>query len=354
MALYVVLILILIIGSCFSYFFEWFDHSKAGFYTFWGICIILIFLAGFRYYVGTDFEAYKNLYGALRGGHSVGNHFEFGYVCFMWIVASTFSPYIVFFCLASAAIVLPVAVTVKRESKNPIFSLTLFVLLYFFFASMNIMRQYMAAAIVFWAANKYISEKKLVKYCVAVAVAALFHTSACLCVLLYAVNWIKFTKKNILIILIVSGVFVVFAKPITALVLRALPQYATYIDASAGSAYSDLIMQLMTFLGLLYYYGRKESDQFAINRNLFYCCAIFSAVMSLLAGINIMFARMGTYFYLESVLSIPYVISCSRTKKWRNVVFFAFLGLGTAICIRYLLHNNGGVVPYRFALSLKS
>lgn len=311
-----------------------------------GICLYLILFSGFRYYVGTDYWAYIDAYNQLVAGSFYNWHFEIGFLTFMKAIAFFKVNYIWFFSIVSAAIIVPIAKTIKERSPYPIFSITLYVLFYFFCSSFNTPRQFIAIAIIVWS-SKYIFNKSFGKYFIAVAIATLFHTSALLFIGLYFIGKIKITNKIKFAMVIFVVVVALFGGKLLTMLLKFFPQYAIYIGYESGSATSDLIVQILLLFSLekvrSYIIADTERQQF----NFFYSCTFFAIIISVMSRFNIMLARLGSYFYVFSIIAIPFCVY--HAKRNKRLYYFMFLLLGIMICVRYLMHNNCGVVPYKLS-----
>ena len=164
--------------------------------------LITILLAGLRdYEVGIDTINYlskKRYWLGAISAESLGAYMKYymgiGYgeplfALLCGFVAQTFGNYSVFLLLVHAIIVSGVYIGAYRFRKiaNPAFVLLLFYLV-FYNHSLNIMRQYMAMAIVF-AALADVPRKKYIRYSVAVIFAAMFHTSALLGLGAVVIHW---------------------------------------------------------------------------------------------------------------------------------------------------------------------
>ncbi len=175
-------------------------------HLFWLFSVLSILiptlLAGLRdYEIGTDTMNYfklKRYWAGAVSAESLGAYMKYymgiGYgeplfALLCGFVAQVFGNYSVFLFVVHAVIVTGFYIGAYRFRKevNPAIVLVVFYLLYYC-QSLNIMRQYMAMATVF-AALADITEKKYLRYCICVAVAVLFHTSALLGLGILAIHW---------------------------------------------------------------------------------------------------------------------------------------------------------------------
>ena len=125
------------------------------------LAIIPMFLvSAFRYNVGTDYDKrYAYDYYQLAKGHDVDN-LEIGfktidYICLLF----TKEPYLLF-AVTSLIILALIFEVVYKKSTNKILSIAIFFLGGYFFASLNIVRQYVAFALVLLGYQFLMDENK--------------------------------------------------------------------------------------------------------------------------------------------------------------------------------------------------
>ena len=143
------------------------------------IVIALSLVAGFRAYsVGRDTYEYVAMFNRFYGGGEFNKDPIFALIC-RGIMALIPSPTFVF--LVFAVITYGCIVFRFWELRN-ISSFTYGVMMFFsfyFFESMNICRQFVAVAIVFFS-TRYLQKKKYIAYIVGIIIAYFFHFSAVL------------------------------------------------------------------------------------------------------------------------------------------------------------------------------
>jgi len=174
----------------------------------WGMLLLSLLsiafpvvLAGLRdITIGIDVKNYLNFpeywAGAIKErslleylkDYAAYGHGEPLFGLYLGIIARTTGNYRTFLFLSHLVIVTGVYIGAfrMREHAPPALTLLLFYL-FFYNQSLNVIRQYMAMAIVF-AALRDVTERKYLRYCIVVGVSALIHTSALLA-LGYLVIW---------------------------------------------------------------------------------------------------------------------------------------------------------------------
>lgn len=170
----------------------------------------LIFVAGFRYYVGTDFGYY---YKALRTmpprlNEAVRTFDEPGFPLLATIVSWFTKDGSVFILICSLITIGLFLLTAYCNEKSYIMITLLFVLEGVWDGSFNGVRQYLAAAILF-SGHRLIYDKKLVKWLLVVFLAMCFHVSAIVMATLFFLLRNKVNVRNIL--LLAAGTYIVAA-----------------------------------------------------------------------------------------------------------------------------------------------
>ena len=196
---------------------------------------LLILILGLRHDVGKDYPTYELIY-------NVPDSVQANATEPVWHLINYILRYLGFqargfFFFTSVALMICFYKGIKSMSSNFYISVTLFVLSGFYFESANIVRQYVAIALLFYA-FPYLLEGKIRKYMVWILLAALFHTSALLIfpfillsrlryppILLFSALIISFLWGNSLLNILINYVM-------PSLATFNLYQYGVYLQAS--------------------------------------------------------------------------------------------------------------------------
>lgn len=120
--------------------------------------LTLFFFSGFRFEVGTDYEGYVAIFEIILSEGVNEVLIEPGFETLIVIIQLFSENPQYLFVLSSLFILLFLYKGIKEQTSSVLFSLVLFVELYQFFYSLNIIRQYMAIVVCFFAL-KYVKEK---------------------------------------------------------------------------------------------------------------------------------------------------------------------------------------------------
>ena len=245
-----------------------------------------------------------------------------------------------------------IAYTIYRYSPSILLSLVLFYSVFGPFMAMhNIMRQWIAGAIVFYSI-KFIIQKKLVLFLITIAVAAGFHFSALVFWPIYFLSKINYKTTSLAIIWLISLAFV--SKPDTALlvlekVLFFIPkQYAWAIfDPRFNPAREDLglvlIFKQLIFLYLLYAYNKIKVPEYKMIVLLSIIGIIFG---NLFANVRYV-GRANIYFSVFTILALPMAIHYTFKRYERVLASFSLYFLCTILFLRQLTADAHDIFPYR-------
>lgn len=299
----------------------------------------MILLAGFRYDVGIDFQSYWDVF-----LHADSYLTEFGHRALCLLLSMFgFGPQMIFLLYAFVITYF----TCKTLSGFFPQYLCLICLLYFvsdYFASMNIMRQYMAT-IFFLYSIRYIRSRSVVKYFTCILLAACFHYSALFLLPFYWLLGINFSKSVIWIILIFVVVISMFF-PVASL-LVGIPKYGEYIGLAVNSSANlglGFLSRLIVLVLMVFLKDRiisKNAYSLYIINGIF-----FSICIALLFKDFIVFLRLSYYFQILFPVAIALLLDSltykSKLLMFPVVVSYAFLLL-MASC-----NTEAKTIPYQY------
>lgn len=152
------------------------------------VFLILAGVSALRWQVGTDYWAYDRNFDTYVAEFETGVGIlgEPGIRTMAWLSHAIGAGSAGMFALAAVITVGLIVRTLWRWSVAFGFSVAVFILAGEWHGSFNGVRQYVAAAILF-AGHRYVIERKFLKWLLVVLVATLFHTSAVVGLLMYAI-----------------------------------------------------------------------------------------------------------------------------------------------------------------------
>lgn len=307
------------------------------------IVIVLSLLSGLRSSIGdTGYYLYSYKY-IMPNITDVTLLKDWGFAFIQkFLLYFNVSPQVYLFIISFITIYF-IVFTLKKYTVSFPASLFLFICSGIYVSTMNGMRQYLVAAIVFAGTSLIIKNKKI-SYFILILVLSTLHSSVLVMIPIYFIVRRKAWSKSILVLIatFIMG-FVLFNKLFSffTIVLNNT-QYGEYIDTFGSEAYAGVntFRILVAFVPVLLSFLLK--NKFYNNKwNLYDLLTNFSILnflMILLGFYNWIFARMAIYFDLYNLILIPFLI-WKLNKKDRTILLFIM-----SIC--YILFLKKELDPY--------
>ena len=339
----------------------------------------MFFISAIRYNVGTDYEKrYVADYYTLLEGKNVGN-LEIGfkaidYLCLFF----TKEPYLIF-VITSLIILAIIFEVIYKKSSNRILSIIIFFLGGYFFATLNIIRQYISVAFILLGYQFLMSENKKKSYIgfVICAILAFFmHSSSIICFII-----ILLTKKNIMdarwviplsiLILILNKNIMVILTPIIK--NTRFNVYLTGKFTTGELSILQIVENLIIYLAMYfsYYFEKKQGKELDKQGITLLNIQGLALLLTVSGVIHTLFIRMAIYFVAFQIISIPYFFSILQfntitdkiNKKFKKnlktktveIIIYSCIVLGFSAMFIYtnILNNDNEVLPYKTIFSIK-
>ena len=364
--------------ACFavSAFFAWLAKktgSKTKFILFSVISIsVTVLLAGLRdFSIGIDTENYmtRTLYwdGAIKSAtltdyiykYIISGYGEPFFALLIGVVAQFTGDFKIFLSIAHLVIVTGVYIGAFRLKKyvNPEIVLLIFYL-FFFNHSLNVIRQYMAMAIVF-AFFADILERKYIRYCIAVVVALQFHTISVVAFGLLAVHIILYVPKKIGTVFQRSAVLAVLLaaavlgfSPLVRLAIKLGFLNGRYAFIFEGEIEPAVIIMLCVAAGLAgAFYFRREMREKCPFYDYLIMCSVCYMILLILTFFVASSKRIALYFGMADMVTLALIESSQTDKKKRMLVRAGILGMALIYWVYvYAFRGASATVPYALGL----
>jgi len=279
------------------------------------IVIILWLFSGFRYFVGKDFGNYKRMF-------EDPNHLSNLSIESVWInIANIFrNNYLssqAWFLFTSFIIVYLICFGIRKLSINFYLSVVLFVVGWFYFESMNVVRQYVAISILFAAFYLFL-EKKYLLYIIAIFIAFQFHKSAIIMLPIIFLVKIKYPKW-----LMISAVITTFlaGNKLMLLILDLILELSGTLLGSYANYTLERVRQMtivntgllrvfynLIAIVLLLLYG-KMKKKFPFNY-IYINLVVFSVLIYNVFMYVQPIMRLSWYLFIFILVLIPYILKC--------------------------------------------
>lgn len=217
--------------------------------------------------------------------------------------------------------------------------------------TLNIMRQYIAIAIVFFA-TRFLEKKGYMKFLLAVLLASVFHSSALLGLFFFFVYYWKIAPKKqkkwmlFPLLIAIPIVFIVLMK-------TQLAQITNYFSQKRADVNATFIYRIIAFgliLALQYskkefivFKGsKKEREMISISR----CESIFCIAGLATAALGMFFSflsRLGLYYLMFEIVFWGEVVKRGKSKQ---LAFLLFSTYAIYVFVCEFLYNGSGIFPY--------
>jgi len=310
---------------------------------------LLFFISGFRGAFTTDYARYLNLF-------KYYNHFsfsdifrynfgqEFGYVLLNKIIGLFTNNSIYVGIVTSFIILFFFFKEIKKHSDIVWLSVLMFVTIGSFYTSFNIIRQIIAASIIF-SASDYIYERKMFKYFISIIFAMLFHKTALIMIIFYFLLTFKQNKKNIFLITIIFTVIFININNILIFVQKFV--YSHYTQNSygmTGYSYKNIVIPVAILIFVLCHMSKLDLND--IKTRVWVNAVVYYALFSVL-GLKIqMIQRIAEFFSPYVLLIVPRIIISIHNKNER--IIYLTLAIFLLISYNFVALHGTGYDPYYF------
>lgn len=332
--------------------------------------LIPCLIAGLRdYSIGTDVEVYvKPLFETAREARGFFQYlgaefyqsdiwsnvnvykFEIGFTALCYLCAKVFNSMQVLLFVIQALVVVPVFKGVRANKAQPVWLGMAVYYLMFYNNTLNMMRQWIAMAFLFYAFC-YLRERKYRKYFSTVVLAMLFHTSVIVGIVIFLVVRLtagerQRSNRRKAILLIVLGIAVLLNLNVVVAAVKLLGlRYGNYFSGDLVLMPRQLYYRLpiLILLATRWKY-LKEKDRFAV----FYAVMIaYDLLASQLTSVFSYSTRISAYFSEYYMLVYPALCGSSNFENNRRVMrVFVLVFLCIYWWYIYMYTGAGETVPY--------
>lgn len=313
------------------------------------IMLMPIIIACWRYDIGIDYATYEktfttihNLsladYQSVIGSYEYLNKFivDLGF-CLAGNVTGVFSAY------AIATLILYEMALLNFRKYISLPTGTLILLLLLFSASLNIVRQSLSIAIIFYS-MKFVIERNIKAYIILILIATGIHSSSFIAIIFYFLYSERFSFKNriIRILIILSPLFFISAVSyISGFVI--FERYFESYDSTETDITKSYIIKLPILLLLLLSYKQlKKSD----ISGFFYYMYIMEWALLFSASVFKWAFRLSYYSYIGQII----LLAMASKKGIGNAWFYKSASILWYLIYFYILFylwGRDGIFPYK-------
>ncbi len=267
---------------------------------------LLAGVSGVRYEVGDDYYNYMHMFDTVQDlpvTECFSYQKEPGFFLLIKLVALFTNHFQWFYGFIAVLTTFLILLFVYRESRLPFLSVYLYITMLFYYWSLSLIRQLLAASVC-TLAIRYIRLRRFLPYFLLVAVAASIHNSALIMLPLYLIAQIPFHYKSFLVVFAILLAGYIAAPSILTFITRYI--YQGYSPDSLYGQSSALIYGIfpsLVFAVVWCFKGRllRQSPDNNVTINFMMYAALFSLFIARVYIVE----RLAVYFFLPAISLIP-------------------------------------------------
>lgn len=341
MLIYIGLFFALLLGAFFTDKLQLKNKNKI--YCFYA-AIILIVVSSLRNNIGVDFVNYRSAYNALVYQNDFGD-FEPGYIllelaCYHIFIG--FRGVIIFTSILIQGITVYM---IYKESPNSIFSICIYIMLGYFYSSLNQIRLYCAISI-FLVALPYVRKRQFKKFCFWTILAASFHFTALGMIPLYFLLNSRSLVRHLIVITLCSISALFLVNYIIDIGIKIFPKYSYYIHTHFNNGYGikSLHRVFLIVLPQLMFWNMQKTNQ---KKQFYLKCGVYALVISLFQLQFQLFERFALYLSMPAAC-FGWPILIETFKQYTNRKYLSIAMISFLLIYQWYLWYRGwmGVFPY--------
>lgn len=279
--------------------------------------ITLILVSGLRNNIG-DTYFYKHSYSKIIGDFDwdkITSQGDIGFTIFQILLKRiSDDPQIL---LITTALITNACIVIVLYKYARLFEISIFVYITSgaFIVSMNGIRQYLTAAIIF-AASRALFDGRWKLYMTVVLLASFLHQSALIMIPVYFLVRRRAWQGSTFAMLSIAVLIVLSYGYFSDLFFKAIEdtQYGYYKDFEEGGANPLRILVCLVPV-IIAYFGRVKFNKIFKYSDIVVNLSIIGVVLMIIASQNWIFARLAIYFNLYQILLIGWIIKLFKEKQ---------------------------------------
>lgn len=242
---------------------------------------------------------------------------------------------------------------VWRQCKSPVLAIYFYVATSNYFLSLNIVRQYLAIAVML-VAVEFVVKQRLWGFVASVIVATLFHRSALLLLPIWFLPRLKSARPYWGYVAIVIGLGCSFvARPLLEAVLPTLNMgiYLKYFDTCFAKDGFEWFFFAINFaflaLGTWYYDRARATSRYFV---VWYWMTVLGTVALAFSGTIPLMKRINFFFAGPQFLLLPEMFAAEENPKFRKwLTVLSVLAFAAETVIAVCVLNKNQPLPYRIS-----
>jgi transmembrane protein EpsG len=226
----------------------------------------------------------------------------------------------------TTALITNVLIVIVLYRYTRVFDLSLYVYITsgLFLVSMNGIRQFLAAAIIF-TGTKFLFKGRWKLFILIVLLASTFHQSALILIPTYFLVRLKAWSKSTIILLVCGILILISFDQFSSILFSAIKdsQYGQYVDFAEGGA-NWMRVAVTGAPIIIAYLGREKLQQLLPESDYIVNMALLDLFFMVISTQNWIFARFSIYFSLYQLILISWVVKLF-SKRDQKLIYYGII-----------------------------
>ena len=320
------------------------------------IALILIVPAILRQETGNDYLRYVEFFHLASIDAYVPTEAGFNWLAKAVYGLCGYENYLLLFAIYAVMTILAMLAVIRQQAENFCFSFFLFMMFGYYFQSFNTMRYYFALSLSLLAMTCLL-RKQYAGFVGLVLLAALFHKTALITLLLYPVAARRWKKRELAAAVVPGLAVLLLHEKAMELLLSLYPSWEGTVDLAAGTSISWVNIAKCLAVLLLAYYVRADEDpdtfrgrQLVMYRNSAYIGLLLYVFGWFIPEVSRIcyYLTFTQIFYLPMLLSgLPETEQGRRQKKILTILVIAAALVFFALFLRTAYRDTIKILPYK-------
>lgn len=327
-------------------------------------CLPVILVYGFRYGIGTDYFAYRNIYFTIKNSTFetyLTNHFNNNgmyYVEIGYAILNKISPSYTFLCFLCGIIMyicVCIVLTRYRIEFNAALGLYIFFCTQFTY-SMNGVRFSIATLLVL-IGFVCLTDKREISFIICILLATCFHKTAILCFAFFFLQEFKSEKLNKArnFVLVAFIIIIPFYFEEIYNIFRQISFFSRFFSVDrysmeeTESGYTWLLHILPVMLPVVIFESKNIKSNY-MTRMAFRLCMV-ELLLRMLGLFNTHYTRFARFAQIGEIILIPLVLAKIESKSNKKILTIYYVIWYTFYFIYYaFVGDKGDTIPYESIL----
>lgn len=320
------------------------------------IALILMVPAILRQETGNDYLRYVEFFHLASIDAYVPTEAGFNWLAKAVYSLCGYENYLLLFAIYAVLTILAMLTVIRQQAENFCFSFFLFMMFGYYFQSFNTMRYYFALSLSLLAMTCLL-RRQYAGFVILVLLAALFHKTALITLLLYPVAARRWKKRELAAAVVPGLAVLLLHEKAMELLLSLYPSWEGTVDLAAGTSISWVnIAKCLAVLLLAYYVRANENpDTFRGRQLVMYRNSAYIGLLLYVFGWFIpevsricYYLTFTQIFYLPMLLSgLPETEQGRRQKKLLTILVIAAALVFFALFLRTAYRDTIKILPYK-------